>query len=68
VNEDGTLYYYQNGMRTANAGLLLIDGSYYYIASGAKAVTNQRYWVSKTNGLLPVGSYEFGADGKMILD
>ena len=68
VDENGTLYYYQNGLRTANAGMLLIDGAYYYIASGAKAITNQRYWCNKNNGLMPVGSYTFGADGKMILD
>ncbi len=68
VNEGGTLYYYKDGLRTGNAGLILIDGDYYYIASGAKAVVGQRCWVSKTNGLpIAVGSYEFGADGKMII-
>ena len=66
VDENGTLYYYLNGKRTANAGLLLIDGDYYYIGSGAIAVTNDSVWVEKTNGLMAKGTYTFDAEGKMI--
>ena len=64
VNEDGELYYYVNGVRFY-AGLIQIDGDYYYVNSSCKVVTNQRYWVSKTNDLLPAGFYNFDVDGKM---
>jgi len=64
VSEDGELYYYVNGVKTY-AGLIQIDGDYYYVNSSCKVVTNQRYWISKTNDLLPATFYTFGADGKM---
>ncbi|MCH5184381.1 MAG: hypothetical protein J1E00_09425, partial [Oscillospiraceae bacterium] len=47
--------------------LIQIDGDYYYVRSNGALVVSQTYWVTKTNGLLPEGSYEFGADGKMVL-
>ena len=65
INEDGELYYYVNGVKTY-AGLIQIDGDYYYVNSSCKVVTNQRYWISKTNDLLPATFYTFGADGKMV--
>ena len=68
VDENGTLYYYRDGKRAGDAGLLLIDGAYYYINGGAKAMTNATVWVSITNGLMKEGYYTFGADGKMIMD
>ena len=64
MNEDGELYYYVNGVRFY-AGLIQIGGDYYYVNSLCKVVTNQRYWVSKTNDLLPATFYNFDADGKM---
>ena len=64
VNEDGTLYYYMNGVKNY-AGLIQIDGDYYYVNSSCKVVTNCRYWISKTNNLLPATFYNFDADGKM---
>ena len=64
VSEGGELYYYVNGVKTY-AGLIEIDGDYYYVNSSCKVITNQRYWVNKTNGLLSAGFYNFGADGKM---
>ena len=64
---DGKIRYYVDGGVTY-AGLVQdADGSYYYISgSSMYAVTNCSYYVSKTNGLLPAGVYEFGEDGKMI--
>ena len=64
VSEDGGLYYYVNDVKTY-AGLIQIDGDYYYVNSYCKVVTDSRYWVSKTNDLLPAGFYNFDADGKM---
>ena len=65
VSEDGELYYYVDGVKTY-AGLIQIDGDYYYVNSYCKVITSQRYWVSKTNDLLPATFYTFGADGKMV--
>ena len=66
VNEDGGIYYYVDGNRFY-AGLIEIDGDYYYVRTSGQVATNTNYWISKTNGLMAEGSYEFGADGKMIL-
>ena len=63
--EDGVLYYYVNNAKTY-AGLILIDGYYYYVNSSCKVITNNGYYISKTNNLLPRGSYKFDVDGKMI--
>lgn len=58
-------YYMQDGMRIQEAGLVLVDGYYYYFASNGKAVKNRNYWPTKTNGLLPIGSYHFDEQGRM---
>ena len=65
VSEDGELYYYVDGVKTY-AGLIQIDGDYYYVNSSCKVVTTPHYWVNRSNGLLPAGFYDFGADGKMV--
>lgn len=58
-------YYYVKGIKTY-AGLIKIEEDYYYVNSACKVVKNRKYSVSRTNGLLPAGTYEFDADGKMI--
>jgi hypothetical protein len=67
VEEDGTLYYYENGCKTDFPGLVLLDGAYYYVQSGAVVATNTTLWVEKNNNLKPKGTYTFGADGKMVI-
>jgi len=67
VNENGTLYYYQDGKRTAGVGLILFAGDYYYIGNGAMAAVNETRWITDTNGYFPAGEYTFGADGKMYI-
>ena len=64
VSENSSLYYYENGLRTY-AGLIEIDGSYYYVKTDGEVVHGRSYWISKTNGLMAEGSYTFDADGKM---
>ncbi len=66
VEKDGTLYYYKNGKGTM-AGLINIDGDYYF-AGGAKGelTVNEYKYVWKTNGYLPEREYHFGPDGKML--
>ena len=66
VEDNGELYYYENGVLTY-AGLIKIDGYYYYINSKCKAITGS-YYVNKTNGIMAQGNREFGPDGKMILN
>ena len=63
--EGGKLYYYVDGVRAYGAGLILLDGSYYYVRSNAQLAIGQ-YWATAHNGLLPQGMYTFGNDGKML--
>ena len=65
VAENGKLVYYQKGVLTRNTGLVQVDNAYYYIDGEGVAVTNKTLLVEKTNGLVPVASYTFGADGRM---
>ena len=64
--ENGRLYYYVNDVKT-HAGLIQIDGDYYYITTSCFAVAGCDYYVSNTNGLMDKGTYTFGADGKMVV-
>ncbi len=60
--EDGGIYYYVDGVKTA-AGLVKVDGYYYYASSGGACKTG-KYWVSRTNDLLPAGYYVFDENGR----
>ncbi|MBQ7255861.1 MAG: hypothetical protein IJS31_06440 [Oscillospiraceae bacterium] len=66
--ENGTLYYYVNNARK-HAGLIKIGDDYYYAKTGGVIDTNttRNIDINHTNGLLPVGSYQIGADGKLIV-
>ena len=68
LHEDlnGNLCYYVDYVKNY-AGLVEVDGSFYYIASDLKSVKNCTYYVTKTNGLKPTGYYTFDADGKMVI-
>ena len=65
VAEDGSLYYYKDGVRYY-AGLIEIDGSYYYVRTSGEVVHGCSHWITKTNGLMGERSYQFAEDGKMI--
>lgn len=65
--EDGSLYFYRNGER-AYAGLIQIDGDYYYVRSTCEVVHDRSYYVYWTHGLMPAGYYNFDSAGRMILD
>ncbi len=65
VEVNGVLYYYKNGALKYGAGLILLDGDYYYVRSNGQLAIG-RYWVTTHNDLLPAGMYTFGTDGKMI--
>ena len=64
--EDGSLYFYRNGERTY-AGLIQIDGDYYYVRSTCEVVHDRSYYVYWTHGLMPEGYYNFDSAGRMIL-
>ena len=65
VEKDGTLYYYELG-QPKTAGLVCIDGDYYFANGKQGEVATQKQYVWQGNGLLPEGNYEFGEDGKML--
>ena len=59
-------YYYVDGHIAYAAGLIEIDGYYYYVRSNGQIVTDCQYWITNVNdtGYEP-GLYEFDADGWM---
>ena len=67
-DSDGQIRYYVDG-QSIYAGLVKDkDGSYYYISgNGCVAIKNRSYYITKTNGLLPAGTYAFGDDCRMII-
>ncbi len=68
VEEDGKLVYYYEGKLSANAGLIQVDGDYYYIGENGIALTDAKQKITNNNGLeLALGTYRFGEDGKAIL-
>ena len=67
VNKDGVLYYYENG-NPKERFLFEYEGAYYYSRYNGALVVNNKYYAYKVDAScdLPVGHYEFGADGKML--
>ncbi|MBQ4156081.1 MAG: hypothetical protein IJD90_04680 [Clostridia bacterium] len=63
---NGNLYYYSVGKRVA-AGLVKVDGDYYFTKDGGLVAVNGTFTVNTTSCDLPAGEkYKFGADGKML--
>ena len=66
VERDGNYYYYNMG-KPEMAGLIEIDGDYYFAKNGdGLIVTDQNYYIWKSNDILPESEREFGPDGKML--
>ena len=66
VSENGGLYYYVNGKLQKNAGMIEIDGDYYFVRSNGKLATGA-YNTYNNNGLMPDGVYYFDPEtGKMM--
>ncbi len=62
------LTFYVNGVRVYEEGLYQYKGDYYYVRSNGLLITWPTYISEeKANGLLPAGEYQFGADGKLIM-
>ncbi len=66
ILENGLYYYYINDQIQYAAGLVCVNGDYYYIRSGGYAAIGS-YWCTNTNGITQEGFYIFAEDGKMIL-
>jgi len=64
VEKDGVRYFYENGA-LATCGLIEWNGNHYYVYWDGVVQTGKHY-VPRTRCDLPVGNYEFGADGKML--
>ena len=65
VEENGSRYYYVDGVLTG-AGLIKIGDDYYYVkTSSGEVVHGRRYWITATNGLLHAGIYNFDKHGRM---
>ncbi len=65
IEKNGELYYYENG-KGAEKGLFEYEGGYYFSEYGGKLRTNERFYAWATSCDIPAGTYEFGADGKML--
>ena len=65
VAENGSLYYYVDG-KLYYAGLMYLDGYYYYVRGTGELVHGRSYWCTRTNDLLPEKAYTFDDLGRMI--
>ena len=65
VEKNGSLYYYEMGSPTM-AGLVEVDGDYYFAKGADGKVATGTTYVWKSNGILPEDTYHFGEDGKML--
>ena len=69
VEENGALYYYEDGTRANDKGLVLFEGNYYYIIGGGRAVQGGGAWVTNVNGMnVKTGYYRFDENGHMLMD
>ena len=64
VEKDGVMYFYENGA-PATCGLINWEGDYYYVYWEGVIKTGKQH-VVRTRCDLPVGTYEFSEDGKML--
>ena len=65
--EGDKTYYYENGAKTY-AGLIEIDGYWYYVKSDCSIVKDGIFWITKTNDVVKQGRYAFDAEGRMITE
>ncbi len=67
TDTDGSIYMIRNGVMDGGAGLVYLDGYYYYFrTSTGAAVVGRSYWITVTNDLLPEATYTFDEYGRMI--
>ncbi len=67
---NGVWYFYIDGVQQYGLGLVEYKGDIYYVRGNGRLATTEWYvGASALNGLMPTaGIYNFGSDGKLILD
>ena len=66
VAENGSLYYYVDNVRAYNAGVIKLDGNYYYVRSNGELVHGKSYWITNVgNSGVVAQQYTFDANGVM---
>ena len=66
--ETKEIYYYEDNHLMCGAGLIEIDGDYYYVRSSGKVVTGY-FYITKTNGIEGFASGDkcyFDESGKLV--
>ena len=67
VEENGKLYYYEDGIKQIGTGLIEIEtGKYIYVKTNGELATGL-YWPTNTNGIDIEGMFDFGTDGILTL-
>ena len=70
ADTNGDVYYInESGYVPMDAGIIQLDGDYYYIVHSGKIKKNNVQTVTKekSNGLVEPGDYHFDKDGKMVI-
>lgn len=66
IKENGSLYYYEDGILQKGAGLINIDGNYYYVKTSGEVVNNTSYWITNVNETGVIAQkYTFDENGVM---
>jgi glucan-binding YG repeat protein len=65
VEKNGKYYYYELG-NAVEAGLVYIDGYYYFAQYGGELVVSQDFYVYNANGLLVETVYTFDEYGRIV--
>ncbi len=64
--DNGSLYYYVNGIMQKGLGLIELDGNYYYVRTGGEIVRGRTYWITNVNETGVIAqAYEFDENGIM---
>ena len=67
VDVGDVTYFYKDSIKTY-AGLIQVNGDYYYVKSDCTVVKGRSYYVGKTNGLMEAGTYVFDEYGIMVVE
>ena len=65
VKENGKPFYYENGKKVG-AGLILLDGNYYYVKPSGDVVRNTTYYIEDGKNMIPPGYYVFDEQGAVV--
>ena len=69
IPSDGIYYINKDGYVPMNAGIIKVDGDFYYVCYSGKIKENGYVTVTEqmSNGLIDPGTYFFGEDGKAVI-